>query len=178
MMQKQIKSILFAVYVIYLQHHFLNLANPRLAKETLPSHEDIYQQEELPGYTDFQDAKDLGAYFIAAKLADDESTLSFNFGNLNSLEFTQSRDPNYYAVTGRQSFWRFVGDPYTRATALIMYGYDLYDAWQFGDIAIVSYCMIIGASGLPLGDILFKIGRTRCATPRVDGFIYDIREDK
>ena len=61
---------------------------------------------------------------------------------------------------------------------LIIYGYDLYDAWQFGNIAIVCYRMIMGVNGFPIGNILFKIGRTRFATPRVDGFVYDIRENK
>jgi len=145
--------------------------------ETLPTHEGIYQQDEMSGYTGFQDAIQLGTHFAAAKLAGDNSTQSLIIGNLHSLVFAQSRDPNNLAVTGKQSFWKLVTDPYTRATSLIMYGYDLYDAWQFGDIAFVSYCMVVGTNG-PLGYILFKMGRTRCASPRVDGFLYDIREDK
>ena len=146
--------------------------------EALPTHGEIYQQEEMPGCTGFQDPKDLGVYFVAAKLVGDECNLSLVIGNLNSMILTQSRDPNCFAVTERQSFWKFSEDPYTRATALIMYGYDLYDAWRFGDCAFVSYCMIMGSNCLPLGYILFKMGRTRCAAPRVDGFLYDVREDK
>jgi hypothetical protein len=144
----------------------------------LPSHADIYQQEEIPGYTGYKDGKELGEYFVAAKLAGDDCNLSLHIGNLSSLVFLQSRDPNNYAITGRQTFWKLSSDPYARGATLIMYGYDLYDAWLFGNIAIVCYCMIMGGDGFPIGNILFKIGRTRCATPRVDGFIYDIREDK
>ena len=145
--------------------------------ETLPTYEDIYQQDEISGYTGFQDAKQLGSHFAAAKLAESDTSISLVIGNLNSLVFKQSRDPNNFAISGKQSFWKLVGDPYTRSSSLIMYGYDLYDAWQFKEVAIVSYCMIMGTKG-PLGYILFKMGRTRCASPRVDGFIYDIREDK
>lgn len=146
--------------------------------EELPSHEEIYQQEEMSDYTGFKDGKELGDYFVAAKLQGDDCNLSLHIGNLNSLVFMQSRDPNNYAITGRHTFWKLSCDPYARATSLKMYGYDLYDAWLFGNIAIVCYCMIMGVDGFPIGNILFKIGRTRCAAPRVDGFVYDIREDK
>ena len=56
-----------------------------------------------------------------------------------------------------------------------MYGYDLYDALQSGDVVYVCCCMIIDKDGYPLVQDLYKIGRTRCPKPRTDGFIYDIR---
>jgi len=83
--------------------------------EELPSHEEIYQQEAMSGYTGFKDRKELGDYFVAAN----------------------------YAITGRHTFWKLSFDPYARASSLKMYGYDLYDAWLFGNIAIVCYCMIM-----------------------------------
>ena len=146
--------------------------------EKLPVHIDTYSQGEIPGYTDFKDAKELGAHFMAAKLSHDGNTLVLKIGNLKALEFEQSRDPNAYAISGKQGFWRLLIDPYARAHGLLLYGYDLYDAWQYGEVAVVCYCMIIGADGYPTGNVLFKIGRTRCPAPRVDGFVYDIREDR
>jgi hypothetical protein len=105
--------------------------------------------------------------------------LVVRIGNLGFLEFTQSRHPDAYKFAGRDSWWRFVKDPYDwRGKELVMYGYDLYDAIQTGEVAIVCCCMIIDKDGYPLGQVLYKIARTRCIKPRMDGFIYDIREKK
>ena len=59
-----------------------------------------------------------------------------------------------------------------------MYGYDLYDALQTGKRALVCCCMIVDKDSYPLGQVLYKIARTRCTKPREDGFIYDIRDKK
>ena len=59
--------------------------------EKLPVHQDVYDQNEIQGYTDFRDAKDLGNHFIAAKTAGDGNTLVVRIGNLGFLEFNQSR---------------------------------------------------------------------------------------
>ena len=144
--------------------------------EKLPVYQDAYQQGEIPDYTGFKDAKELGAHFIAGGLAGDGNTVGLIIGNLGILEFTQSRHPDAYGIAGKDTFWTFVRDPYEREKELIMYGYDLYDAMQSGEVAYVCNCMIIGQDGFPTGQILYKIGRTRCPTPRNDGFIYDIRE--
>ena len=70
-------------------------------------------------------------------------------------------------------------DPYNwREKELIMYGYDLYDALQTGEKALVCCCMIVDKDSYPLGQVLYKIARTRCTKPREDGFIYDIRDKK
>jgi hypothetical protein len=53
-----------------------------------------------------------------------------------------------------------------------MYGYDLYDAYQWNDKGILVYCMIMWQDGRPTGLFLINIGRTRCSKPRVDGFVY------
>jgi len=42
--------------------------------DTLPTHEDIYQQDEMSGNNGFQDAIQFGNRFDAAKLAGDKRT--------------------------------------------------------------------------------------------------------
>ena len=71
--------------------------------EKLPVHQDVYDQNEIQGYTYFRDAKDLGNHFLAAKTASDGNTLVFRFGNLDFLEFNQSRHPDAYRINGRDS---------------------------------------------------------------------------
>ena len=144
--------------------------------EKLPVHKDVYDKNGIKGYTDFRHAKDLGNHFLAAKTAGDGNTLVVRIGNLGFLEFNQSRHPDAYRITGRDSWWRFVKEPcHSRAKKLIMYGYDLYDALQTGDVVYVCCCMIIDKDGYPLGQVLYKIGRTRRSKPRTDGLIYGIR---
>ena len=99
-------------------------------------------------------------------------------GNSQILEFNQSRHPDAYKITGKAGFWRLVIDPYKREKELVAYGYDLYDAYQLDDVALVCNCMVIGEDGYPTGQTLYKLGRTRCNSPRVDGFVYDIRENR
>ena len=146
--------------------------------EKLPIYQDAYQQGEIPDYTGFKDSTELEAHFIAGGHAGDGNTLALIIGNLGIQEFTKSRHPDAYGISGKDAFWRFVKDPYEREKELVMYGYDLYDAIQCGEVAHVCNCMIIGHDGFPTGQILYKIGRTRCPNPRSDGFIYDIRENK
>jgi len=128
--------------------------------------------------TGFKNAKELGDHFLAGKIASDGNTVVVVVGSLGALEFHQSRNPDDYGITGKDSFWRLVVDPYKRAKTLIMYGYDIYDALQTGEKALVGCCMIMNEDGYPMGQILYKIGRTRCSSPRADGFIYDLIDVK
>ena len=95
------------------------------------------------------------------------------------IELNQIRDPEDYSIAGRHGFFKFTRHPYSwRIIKLIMYGYDLFDAWQYNDTGLLCYSMIMRGDGLPSGYILFKIGKTRCNRPRKDGFLYCIRESK
>ena len=38
--------------------------------------------------------------------------------------------------------------------------------------------MIVDKDSFPLGQVLYKIARTRCTKARDDGFIYDVRDKK
>jgi hypothetical protein len=145
--------------------------------EKLPPRKAI-DQIEIEGYTGFKNAKELGDHFLAGKIASDGNTVVVVVGSLGALEFHQSRNPDDYGITGKDSFWRLVVDPYKRAKTLIMYGYDIYDALQTGEKALVGCCMIMNEDGYPMGQILYKIGRTRCSSPRADGFIYDLIDVK
>ena len=142
-----------------------------------PNHQSIYAQGEIPDYTGFSTAKDLAEHFSAAKIAHDCNTVGLKVGNM-VLEFTELRSEESYSITGNACFWRMINDPYKREKVLIMYGYDLYEAYLVGDKVFVCYCMIMDEDGFPSGQILFKLGRTRCSKPRVDAFIYDIRENR
>jgi hypothetical protein len=75
-------------------------------------------------------------------------------------------------VEGKNGFFILLLDPYDRPVKLVMYGYDSYHAYQWEDKGILVYCMVMGVDGLPTGQFLILIGRTRCSRPRVDGFLY------
>lgn len=53
----------------------------------------------IPDYTGFKDAKELGSHFHAGKIAADGNTVALKVGNLNILEFDQTRHPDAYAIT-------------------------------------------------------------------------------
>ena len=148
------------------------------SEEALPPiHQSVYAQGEIPDYTGFVNAKELAAHFIAAKIAHDGNTVGLKVGDM-VLEFTESRSEGSYSITGKAGFWRIINDPYKREKVLVMYGYDLYEVYQYGDKVYVCYCMIMMEDGYPSGQILFKLGRTRCSNPRIDAFVFDIRENR
>ena len=155
-----------------------NTADDQLPQVSPAGSIQVPEQNEF--YMDFSSGEDLGKHFMAARCADG-NVVSLEAGELGSLVFDQMRDPNDYKNPDKNGFFKLIKDPWTRppplSPKLVFYGYDIYHAWQFGNEAIACYCMIM-EDGLPTGNILLRIAKTRCVKPRVDGFVYNIREKK
>ena len=92
----------------------------------------------------------------------------------------QDRHPDAYKITGRDSWWKFVKDPYhSRKKELVVYSYDLYDALQTGDKVFVCYFVFSSTKmDISWDKSCTRIARKRYTKPRTDGFIYDIRDKK
>ena len=131
---------------------------------------------EIDGYTGFRSNEEISDHVKAAMLG--EQTFAVKIGNFGMIEFDQTRDPEDYAIEGRHGFFKFVVEVYKRRIKLVFYGYDLFDAWQFAQTGLLCLSMIMRGDGVPTDFILFKIGKTRCVKPRVDGFFYSIRQNK
>ena len=158
------------------EKEFVGEVEPEEKEDALPEFlASDRNQKEVENYTGFKNAKELGYHFKAAILGGPGQVCSIRVGNLGHLEFVQKVDPNDKVIEGKHGLFKFVRDPYARKQPLIMYGYDIFDAYQFGESAIICLCMIMNEDGTPSGYILFKIGKTRCIRPRVDGFLYHIR---
>jgi hypothetical protein len=54
-------------------------------REKLPVHQDLYEQNEIQGYTDFSNAEDLGNHFLEAKPMTDGIKLVVCIGDLGYL---------------------------------------------------------------------------------------------
>ena len=147
----------------------------------LPSRPDPCNPFELfdrnvEDYKGFDTGSDVSDHIKAAMLGQQPFTVKI--GKFGFLEFNQARDPMDFAIEGRNGYFKLVIDPYKRVVKLVFYGYDLFDAYQWDIYGLICLCMIILEDGFPSGFILFKIGKTRCVDPRVDGFLYHIGENK
>ena len=131
---------------------------------------------EIVGYTGFRSDEEISNHLKAAMLG--EQTFAVKIGTFGMIEFDQTRDPEDYAIEGRHGFFKFVVDVYNRRVKLVFYGYDLFDGWQFAQSGLLCLSMIMRGDGVPSDFILFKIGKTRCVKPRVDGFFYSIRQNQ
>ena len=100
---------------------------------------------------------------------------SFKLMLFSSIYFAlviEDPDPEYYNIEGENGFFKARESPYKRDRPLKLYGYDLYDGFQWSSKGILVYCMIIGKDNRPTGFFLIALGRTRCSKSRLDGFLY------
>lgn len=132
--------------------------------------------DEIDNYSGLESDKEIAHHMKASMLG--QQPFSVKIGNLGMIELNQNRDPEEFAIEGKNGFFKFTVEPYVRGKKLLMYGYDLYDGMQFGESGLLCMCMIMRLDGMPSGYILFKLGKTRCSRPRVDGFLYHISEDQ
>jgi len=125
----------------------------------------------------FKSGEDIGMYMIAASRTASKS-FSVKFSSLGQQEFNQLRDPEDYAIEGRNGFFKLAKDPFNRSKKLVMYGYDTFDAYMFDGVGILCLSMIMSNINEPSGNVLWKIGKTRCSRPRYDAFLYNIHDQK
>ena len=131
--------------------------------------------EEEDNYSGCKSGKELSDHMVAAILAQQPFGEKIN-GEM--VEFNQVKDPDDYSVERKHGLFKIVKDPHRRGKKLIMYGYDLFDAWHYKETGLLCLSMIMRQDGEPTGYIMFKLAKTRCAKPRVDAFLYHVREDQ
>ena len=151
--------------------------NYEVPDDTLPSASAVdTMADPIEGYTGFATGEDLGAYMKASIMAKQPFTVVI--GNLRAQQFNQNRDPKDFFIQGKNGLFKLTVDPYQRENGrLVLYGYDCFDALQHKDVGYLCNCMVMQEDGLPSGYILIKIGKTRCDVPRIDGWLYHIREN-
>ena len=139
----------------------------------------------VEGNTEFKSGRDLGDHFYAATTAKG-NTCSVEIGNLGSFEFNQKQDPNDYSLPDSHGNFKFVKPPFKRPEnlpeKLVLYGYDIADAHEHTNgnnehVAFVSLCAIM-CDDYSTGNVLVTMGITRCDKRRLDGFVYNVREDR
>ena len=147
-------------------------------EDVLPEFEDVEEDEISDDYTGFNTAKELSHHFAAAKLS--KQPCAIKIGSMGLITFVQSKDPDDYDSAGLEAFFRFKDDPVEVLVKrrIIFYGYDIYEAWQSKERVLVTLCMIMREDGFPSGYILFKLGKTRCVKSRLDGFLYNIKDQR
>ena len=60
-------------------------------------------------------------------------------------------DPEYYNIEGENGVFKDRKSSYKQDRPLKLYGYDMYDAFQWSQFGISVYCMIIGKDNRPTG---------------------------
>jgi hypothetical protein len=130
--------------------------------------------ELSPGYP--MSAIDIGHIMLAAMKGD--HIFSVEFANLGILEFhqvgflicfifklmlfslisfvlfIQDPDPKYFNIEGKNGFFKARKRPYK---PLELYGYDLYDAFQWSKKGIFVYSVIMGKDNRPTGFFLLNV---------------------